>query len=127
MILSQILSLVTGLATGLVTGFWFERRASRATQAHNEELTAEIARLQTALFSLGGGDYVRASPASDALPDGLWRRIVETQHADGRVSRQSIVSHFLSSGHDAADVEEALRSIVDNGLVTEQGSWLVLT
>ncbi len=121
----DIVSLVAGLIAGLLTGFIFERRATRSAELQNEGLRRELGVLKATIYSLGGAvEPLREPDPSADLTGVVARRAVATQGPSGRVVRPALVAHFLQSGHDVADVEAAISSLVESGAIKEDGHWL---
>ena len=119
-VVSAIIGLATGLLAGLMTGFYFERRSTRNLRAQNQDLRMLI-------YSLGAPQdktEKHSDPRDSDLTSRVTARALATQDAAGRVRRQALIAYFVEKGERVADVEDALRSLYNVGLVKKDGEWL---
>lgn len=122
---TEVLSILAGMVLGLLTGFYFERRATRATEAQNRELRHELETLRSTVYSLGGDPDLRAADYYPVdLLTAVRARALATQNAAGKIRRREIIAHFIEKGADTGDIEAALAELCATDFLREEGHWL---
>lgn len=132
----EIVFALVGALLGTLTSYWFERRATKAAEAENAELQAELHELQeelrvlrSTLYSLGGGTATQRREQRE-LDGNLVALVADrarlTQDAQGRVDARRLTAHFVAQGRDPAQIEAAITDLVAEGAAELEGTWLTM-
>lgn len=117
-----------GIFVGLATGFWFERRATKAAHAQNEELQRELVSVRHSVYTMGGAAQGKREVSTPKdIVELVLQRARAFQDPEGRLVKGILISYFIGMGHSAQEIEETIDKICTNGDALSAGKWLEMT
>lgn len=123
----ELVWLLLGGVIGGAVNYVFERRALLQSRQENERLRAELDRMRSTILSLGGNEPDVAPIGhvdGPGLPDRVLARARKLQDADGRVGLHQLVGRFVAEGVPKTEAQAAIATLVDQGLLEREGTWI---